>query len=352
MAIRGIVDSCDAVAVRGWAWDVGRPSEPLTLEITIDDQPVATITADLFGSDLALAGIGDGRHRFDAGIAHLLPSSGRHTVAVKHEGRHLENSPVLVTVSALDALAAVPLRDVLAARFIAGDGIEIGALNRPQWVPDTARVTYVDRFTTEQLAAYFPQLDPAGIVPVGSIDDGETLAGFADASVDFIIANNFLEHCEDTVGTLLSFLRVLRDGGVMLVAVPSRRANVDHHRPPTRIEEFIADHEVGPHVSRAEAYRDWVHHVLRETGSGADTRIAELQASRYSIHFHVYTELEVMSLVRLLSERYHHDLVVEAVVNDRSLEVTLALRKGSEVGLSGLPTLDGHDQATQDGSVG
>ena len=34
------------------------------------------------------------------------------------------------------------------------------------------------------------------------MDDGERLATIADATQDFVIANHFLEHCQDPLGAL------------------------------------------------------------------------------------------------------------------------------------------------------
>ena len=330
MGVRGVVDSCDAAEIRGWAWNPDRPDEAVELQLLVDDQPCAVVRADLFGSDLALAGIGNGAHRFVTSLVEWLPADGRHRVAVTHAGTHLENSPALVAKDALEVVAGYSLRDLTAARFLTGDGIEIGALNQPQRVPSQARVRYVDRFTNAELAAYFPQLDASEFVPVAVIDDGETLATFADDSVDFVIANNFLEHCQDTVGTLRCLIRVLRDDAILFVTVPSRRANIDHARAATSMAEFVADHEVGPHTSRHQSYVDWVASVLRAPVHEVEIQAAALEAQRYSIHFHVFTEFEVMALLALLKDRYHLDFTVEAVVNDRSLEITFVLRKGPE----------------------
>ena len=330
MGVRGVVDCCDATEIRGWAWNPDRPDDCLDLQLLIDDQPCAVVRADLFGSDLALAGIGNGAHRFVTSLAEWLPADGRHRVAITHAGVHLENSPALVAVDALDVVAGYSLRDLTAARFLTGDGIEIGALNQPQRVPSEARVRYVDRFTNAELAAYFPQLDASEFVPVAVIDDGETLVTFADKSVDFVIANNFLEHCQDTLGTLKCLIRVLRDDAILFVTVPSRRANIDHSRAPTSMAEFVADHEVGPHTSRHQSYVDWVAAVLRTPTEEVEMQATALETQGYSIHFHVFTEFEVMALLALLKDRYHLDFIVEAMVNDRSLEITFVVRKGPE----------------------
>jgi SAM-dependent methyltransferase len=181
----------------------------------------------------------------------------------------------------------------LAARFIAGSGIEIGALHHPFPVPEAARVTYVDRLDTSRLREEYPELADHPLVEVDAVDDGETLATFKDASLEFVIASHFLEHCEDPVGALKAHLRVLRPGGVLLLAVPDRRHGVDRGREPTSLKHLLADHEQGPLRSRAEHYGDWVRLVDLPLGNVQPERVecyaAKLQRRGYSIHFHCWT---------------------------------------------------------------
>jgi SAM-dependent methyltransferase len=327
MAFHGVVDSCTDLEVRGWAWDSDRPDEPLTVDVSIDGVSVASVIADMFGADLAMAGMGNGSHRFILSLQGLLPVDGRHSVSVSCSGQELDNNPTWISSDALDVVSGLSLRDLLAVRVLRGAGIEIGALNNPQRVSATTQVTYVDHLTNEELVPYYSEIDAAGLVPVGRIDDGETLATFDDDSVDFVVANNFLEHCEDTIGTLRSFMRVLKVGGVMLVTLPCQRKNVDWRRQPTTTAEFIADHEVGPHTSRAKSYDEWVRLVVQTPPEEADAYIAELTESGYRIHFHVFTEFEVMALLKLLKERYNEQFVIEGIVNDKDLEVAFAVRK-------------------------
>src|SRR5829696_632327 len=86
-------------------------------------------------------------------------------------------------------------RDDLAFRYLRGSGIEIGALYRPQRVPPTARVRYVDQASGEDLRRIYPEHDWVQAPDV--VDEGERLAKFADESLDFVIANHMLEHVED-----------------------------------------------------------------------------------------------------------------------------------------------------------
>jgi SAM-dependent methyltransferase len=195
----------------------------------------------------------------------------------------------------------------LAARVIAGSGIEIGALHNPFPVPEAARVSYVDRFDTAGLREEYPELADQQLVEVDVVDDGEKLTKFGDASLDFVIASHFLEHCEDPVGTLKAHLRVLRCGGVLLLAVPDRRRGVDRGREPTSLEHVLADHEEGPLRSRAEHYRDWVRLVDPPLGNVRPEQVeghaAELQRHGYSIHFHCWTVDELAAQLQEVIRR-------------------------------------------------
>ena len=64
------------------------------------------------------------------------------------------------------------LRKVMADTFLAGEGIEIGALHLPLRVPRAARVRYVDRMPVPELRQHYPELANENLVPVEIIDDG------------------------------------------------------------------------------------------------------------------------------------------------------------------------------------
>jgi len=77
-------------------------------------------------------------------------------------------------------------RETIARIYIHGSGIEIGALHCPLLLPKTARVKYVDRLPIEGLREKYKDVDPASIIPVDILDNGEKLEKFADASQDFV----------------------------------------------------------------------------------------------------------------------------------------------------------------------
>jgi predicted SAM-dependent methyltransferase len=181
------------------------------------------------------------------------------------------------------------VRRQLAGRFLEGDGLEVGALNLPLWMPRGARVRYVDRKPLEGLRAEYPEWAAWDIVAPDIVADGETLAGIPDGSADFVVANHFLEHTEDPIGTLGAHLRVLRPGGVGFYAVPDKRFTFDVRRPVTSVAHVAADHREGPERSRSEHFLEWTRLVSEVPEDRAAAEAARLEAQRASIHFHVWT---------------------------------------------------------------
>lgn len=102
-------------------------------------------------------------------------------------------------------------RELLAKQYLKGHGIEIGALHNPLAVGRKARVKYVDRYDNEGLKKHYPEQQYRDFVNVDIVDDGEFLSKVSDNSQDFVIANHFLEHCQNPLLTLKQMHRVLKN---------------------------------------------------------------------------------------------------------------------------------------------
>jgi SAM-dependent methyltransferase len=189
------------------------------------------------------------------------------------------------------------VRRRLADRYLAGSGIEIGPLHLPLSVPRGVRVRYLDRMDVPELRQQYPELADLKLVTPDVIDDGETLSTIDDHSVDFVIANHMIEHCEDPIGTLSNHLRVLRDGGVLYMAVPDARRTFDRDRPATPLAHIVRDHLEGPDGSRHDHYLEWARLVAGVRAQEVPLHAEELERSRYSIHFHVFTPHTFLELL-------------------------------------------------------
>jgi SAM-dependent methyltransferase len=200
--------------------------------------------------------------------------------------------------SSLVPVSPTPLevRARVGREWLVGEGLEIGALHLPMPLPDGASVRYVDRMGVPDLRVEYPELGSTTLVVPDIIDDGESLGTLGDATVDFVVANHFIEHCQDPIGALETMLRVVRPGGLIFMAVPDKRRTFDVARPVTTLEHVIRDHEEGPERSYRAHVEEWV--ALVDHGPDASIDVDDLVRRNASIHFHVWHPPAFLDLVR------------------------------------------------------
>jgi SAM-dependent methyltransferase len=217
------------------------------------------------------------------------------------------------------------VREPLSHLFLRGEGIEIGSLNWPLDVPSTARVTYVDAWPTEFLAQRHPEF-ASTLLPVGIVAPIETLAGVADASQDFVIANHVLEHSENPVAAMRNMVRVLRTGGILFLTLPDKRYTFDVDRPVTSFAHLLEDEREGSERSRLIHYRDWAQNVDHVSEAELDAAVARMDAERPDIHFHVWTQADMLDLLVRLRHEAGLPLDLEAM-SKTGIESIFVLRK-------------------------
>jgi SAM-dependent methyltransferase len=247
------------------------------------------------------------------------------------------------TAAPVEPVEAPPIyfdgRRELAAHFLVGEGLEIGPLHLPMAMPPQATARYVDRMLIEDLRREYPELADWNLTPVDVVDDGEKLATIAAESQDFIVANHFLEHCENPIRTIETHLGKLRPGGVLFYAVPDKRFTFDFRRPVTPLEHMVADYEQGPERSRAEHYEQWAQLVFPKEGESPDqtqARARELEEAAYSIHMHVWTQAEFLQLILDCRERFDDAFDIEATAR-QGIEFMVVLRKRGQLPLPAAP---------------
>lgn len=225
------------------------------------------------------------------------------------------------------------LREQLAREFIRGTGLEIGALHNPLFLPRGVTVRYVDRWRTSdpaELAQHYPELAGTPVAPVDVIDDGTLLVSIPCSSQDFLIANHFLEHVQDPLGTLRRHLEVLKPGGILYLAVPDKRFTFDRKRPVTPLEHLFRDFKEGPEWSFRDHIREWVELVENQPGAALEGRVATLCGQENPpIHYHVWTQEGLLELLLACQQRLGLSFEIQGFLLNRPLAETICvLRKG------------------------
>jgi ubiquinone/menaquinone biosynthesis C-methylase UbiE len=213
----------------------------------------------------------------------------------------------------------------VAEAYLRGEGIEIGALHMPLRVPEAAHVRYVDRMSVADLRTHYPELGDQELVNVDIIADGERLESIDDATQDFVIANHFVEHCQDPIGALLNMFRVLKPGGALYLAIPDKRCSFDVDRPVTTLDHLMRDHQEGPAWSRRQHFDEWTRLVNKVTAADEAERqtVANMEMD-YSIHYHVWTQAEMLELLVALRTMCAYDMEIGLM---HESEVIFVLRK-------------------------
>ena len=175
----------------------------------------------------------------------------------------------------------------------------------------------------------YPELGIFRLTPVDIIDNGETLDRVPLSSQDFIIANHFIEHCENPIKTLMTHLSRLKQGGILFLAVPDRDKTFDNRRPVTSREHAIRDFQDGSETSRFDHYREWALMVEQVPEGKAEDRARELIEARYSIHFHVWRQHDFQDLLDYIRTDLKQDFIIRETASCRN-EFIFILQKPGE----------------------
>jgi 2-polyprenyl-3-methyl-5-hydroxy-6-metoxy-1,4-benzoquinol methylase len=129
-----------------------------------------------------------------------------------------------------------------------GRGIEIGPSHSPVAPKSEGyRVDIIDHMDRDGLIAKYREhnLRLENIEEVDFVWRGESYADLTGKTghYDWIIASHLIEHTTDLIGFLNHCDEVLRDDGVISLAVPDKRYCFDRFRPITGLARLIDGHQ-------------------------------------------------------------------------------------------------------------
>lgn len=221
----------------------------------------------------------------------------------------------------------------LASRFLCGKGIEIGAGHNPIKVDPSCDVKYIDKLSSREFRDAFPELPDPEITEVDIIADvsKEGLSVIADSSMDFIIASHIIEHLPDPLGFIKECYRVLRNDGVIYLAIPDKNFTFDKDRERTKLEHIISDMRNNVINVDEEHLIDFLRFAARIQIPDSKEERASLfkRELNRSIHIHVWTWKDCVEFIRFLiaNEEFFVELWEVYLPDSKKNEVIFILRK-------------------------
>ena len=235
-------------------------------------------------------------------------------------------------------------------------GLEIGPSLRPV-VPkrEGYLVEIVDHLSREELTAKYAAmgLDTSAIEEVDHIWDGRSyceLTGKQDY-YDYIVASHVIEHTPDFIAFLKDCSAMLKDGGILSLAVPDKRYTLDHFRTVTTVAEVIDQYLHRDSLGTVGTLCEYALHVCRRGGRTAWAKeLDALLPKRYEnvhdlafarrlyhdatthpefhdIHQHIFTPSSFRLLIAELRELELIDLGISAFHPTVSSEFVVQLKK-------------------------
>jgi SAM-dependent methyltransferase len=186
----------------------------------------------------------------------------------------------------------------LISRYCSGNGLEIGPGKRPYC--DQKTTVYLDKFQNNKDGTENPDIFADAIkIPLPS------------SHLDYVFSSHVLEHMQDTIGALKEWGRVLKEGGILFLVLPHADRTFDKNRAKTTLEHHISDSlNLGDDYDRShndEIKRGWSKNEDAEEAArayftewGVDTWDFEFRLKNGVIHFHVWTQDEIVRLLQYL----------------------------------------------------
>jgi 2-polyprenyl-3-methyl-5-hydroxy-6-metoxy-1,4-benzoquinol methylase len=219
------------------------------------------------------------------------------------------------------------------ADYKSAEILEIGAFASPTLTKAEARVTYLDRRSTEDLrASVADESKRNAVVPVDVLQAGAKLPSDLHGRFDIVIANHVVEHVPNLVAWLAEVRDVLRPGGFLVMAVPDREYTFDKLRELTTLREVLADffeERTSPSLAKIvdQQYFWRAIHTGGQVWSGAHVNV--LNAKKYE------TLNEAITHARhLMSGSKYVDCHCNVFTHESFVRIVNELAEGGLVGFS------------------
>lgn len=134
------------------------------------------------------------------------------------------------------------------------------------------------------------------------IAEATDLSRIASDKYDFILSSHAIEHSANPILALKEWIRVLKDGGSLILIVPHKEGTFDHRRPVVTLEHLIKDYSEGTgeddltHLDEILQYHD----LVRDPLAGSYEAFKERSLKNFEnrcLHQHAFDTRVVIELL-------------------------------------------------------
>jgi SAM-dependent methyltransferase len=212
-------------------------------------------------------------------------------------------------------------RYLISKLFIRGNGIEIGAGDRPLPIESNVKCIYVDKISSLEQDLYFGNSVKIETKEINALEINEFFS-----NQDFIIALHVLEHLEDPILFFEKAKKTLKTGGILMIAIPLREHCADFERDLTTIDHLIRDYETSGDFSRlshCQEFYDFVvpgseklnhkmlgHWIEYSKFKGNEPHLKLSMVENLDLHFHVWDEGSFLDFATFIENRFNFTIVI------------------------------------------
>jgi hypothetical protein len=155
------------------------------------------------------------------------------------------------------------------------------------------------------------------------IRDAVDLVGIRSSRYDFILSAYMIQHSANPLRALHEWMRILREGGSMILLVPHKERTFDRRRPLTSLEHLIDDHERNTgeddqtHISEVLELHDLSRDALAGSYGKFERRTLNNPKNR-AVHQHVF---DVDLVVKMIDHLHLQVVNVETIRPDNIIVI-------------------------------
>jgi predicted SAM-dependent methyltransferase len=139
-----------------------------------------------------------------------------------------------------------------------GRGLEIGALSTPLVIKSEGEIYFADYFPVESLLTTYQHVTVETIEKIDYFLNGISYREICEKTgpFDYIIASHVFEHIPNPIGWLRELSYILKDNGIISLAIPDKRHTNEYFRNETTLDQLLRFDDENLSVSSIEQLID------------------------------------------------------------------------------------------------